>query len=99
MKKFKDVEFNIFILENGKHEGLIFDQYRRIRFKTHQKDSHEEALEECHRIIKSYRKGFCMSSCGGIFIDEGKPIRDKIEKEEKERKQKALDERKANNAS
>jgi hypothetical protein len=97
VKKFKDVEFNIFQKEDGKFEGLIFDQYRRVRFKTYLKDTYEEALAESHRIIKSYRKGFCTSSCGGIHIDEGKPIRDKIIQAEKDALQKIKDEKKVNN--
>jgi hypothetical protein len=87
MKTFKDVNYNIFEREGGKYEGLVFDQYRRILFKTHLRDTREEAIDESHRIIKSYRKGFCMTSCGGIFVDEGKPIREKILKDEKERKE------------
>jgi len=87
MKKFKDVEYNIFERDGGQYEGYIFDQFRRILFKSHFHGSREGAIDECHRIIKSYRKGFCMSSCGGIFVDEGKPIREKILKEEKERKE------------
>jgi len=86
LKTFKDTDYNIFELADGRFEGLIFDQYRRILFKTNLKDTYEDAKDESHRIIKSYRKGFCSGSCGGIFVDEGKPIREKILKDEEERR-------------
>lgn len=87
MRVYSGVKYNVLEQEDGTFEGLVFDQYRRVLFKTYPKATRLEATKDCRRIITNHQKGFYPNSCGGIFVDEGKPIRDKLLKEAEEKKQ------------
>lgn len=72
------MSYNIFQLPDGKYEGRVFDQYRRVFAKTHPDSTVEDAIKHSKWACESISKKQFGSY---ILVDEGKSIREKEEKE------------------
>ena len=78
MRSWHGKEYNIFLLPDGKYEGRVFDKNRRVYCKTTPCATVEIAIDRARSDCVLYAKGMFVS---GIIVDEGKPIREKEDKE------------------
>jgi len=78
MRKHHGIEYNIFQLSEGTYEYRVFDRNRRVYCKSKPIDTVERAINVARADCELYAKGMCVL---GILVDEGKPIRDKEDKE------------------
>jgi hypothetical protein len=82
LRRHKGWEYNIFHVEGDLFAGIIFDRYRRPYYQTNSAPTTEKAIEMARDIIEILSKGQCVAI--GFKLDEGKAIREKEEKAQKD---------------
>jgi len=81
MRSWHGYNYNVFNTTDNQFEGRVFDRFRRIDYKTYPVPTTDRAIDICRAIIELIAKSQCVPSGMAIHVDEGKPIREKEDKE------------------